>query len=33
MNRVNDLIVEYHEKYFKQMIKKRIAKKRRKTIR
>ncbi len=33
MNRANDLIAEYHEKYFEQMTNERIARKRRKTIR
>jgi hypothetical protein len=33
MNHANDLIAEYHEKYFEQMINERIEKKRRKTTR
>jgi hypothetical protein len=33
MNRTNNLIVEYHKKYFEQMTNKRIAKKRRKITR
>jgi DNA-dependent RNA polymerase auxiliary subunit epsilon len=33
MSHANDLIAEYHEKYFEQMINERIARKRRKTIR
>jgi hypothetical protein len=32
MNYTNDLIAEYHEKYFEQMTNDRIVKKRRKTI-
>jgi hypothetical protein len=33
MNRANDLIAEYHEKYSEQMTDERIARKRRKIIR
>jgi hypothetical protein len=33
MNHASDLITEYYEKYFEQMINERIVKKRRKTIR
>jgi hypothetical protein len=33
MNHANDLIAEYHEKYFEQMINERIARKHRKTTR
>jgi hypothetical protein len=33
MNRANDLIAEYHEKYSEQITNERIARKRRKTTR
>ncbi len=33
MNHANDLIAEYHEKYFEQITNERMAKKRRKTTR
>jgi hypothetical protein len=33
MKHANELIAEYHEKYFEQMTNERIARKRRKTIR